>query len=56
MGYSASPSYASEVSAALVPKQAEIETSAAIGSVKDTENAYDYIQRYWHRSNPVSFL
>ncbi|MCC3379535.1 hypothetical protein, partial [Paenibacillus farraposensis] len=44
MGYSASPSYASEVSAALVPKQAEIETSAAIGSVKDTENAYDYIQ------------
>lgn len=44
MGYSASPSYALEGFAALVPKQAEIETSAAIGSVKDTENAYDYIQ------------
>ncbi|WP_226000470.1 hypothetical protein [Paenibacillus sp. BJ-4] len=44
MGYSASPSYASEVSQALVPKQAEIETSAAIGSIKDVENAHDYIQ------------
>jgi hypothetical protein len=44
MGYSASPSYASEVSQALVPKQAEIETSAALGSIKDVDNAYDYIQ------------
>lgn len=44
MGVSASPSYASGVSEALVPKQAEIETSAAIGFIKDVENARDYIQ------------
>ncbi|WP_311080241.1 hypothetical protein [Paenibacillus polymyxa] len=44
MGYSAAPSYASEVSEAFAPKQAEIETSAAIGSIKDLGNAHNYIQ------------
>lgn len=44
MGVSAVPSYASEVSEAAVPKQAEIETSAAIGSFEDEENPHNYIQ------------
>ncbi len=44
MGFSAVPSYASEVSEAAVPKQAEIETSAAIGSFEDEGNPHNYIQ------------
>ncbi|MFK4304007.1 hypothetical protein ABH892_004146 [Paenibacillus sp. RC254] len=44
MGFSAIPSYASEVSEAAVPKQAEIETSAAIGSFEDEGNPHNYIQ------------
>ncbi len=44
LGYSAAPSYASEVSEAYAPIQAEIETSAAIGAIKDSENAHNYIQ------------
>ncbi|MGG4216615.1 hypothetical protein ABEW32_00150 [Paenibacillus jamilae] len=44
LGYSAAPSYASEVSEAYVPKQAEIETSAVIGSIRDSESAHNYIQ------------
>lgn len=34
MGYSAAPSYASEVSEAFVPKQAEIETSAVVAVLR----------------------
>ncbi|MEC4565592.1 hypothetical protein L8C07_06515 [Paenibacillus sp. CMAA1739] len=44
LGYNAAPSYASEVSEAYAPIQAEIETSAAIGSIKDSESAHNYIQ------------